>query len=102
VNPQTGQGSVEDDFDRQVSVAVGFTGMAVRSGLDEYDFRISASDIEAPQPWLALVTVHNLGTRAAAMVPVRVENEAGREITDASPWSRAADWGWRPSGSATY
>lgn len=116
VNPQDWAGGlVEDDFgNNRVSVAVGLPpGMAVPpgSGLDEYDFRISDSEIEMPQPWLALVTVHNLGTRAAAMVPIRVENEAGREITDAIPLVQGSGLGvaairigyvWTRGGTLTF
>jgi hypothetical protein len=90
VNPSDWpDGLPEDDFDNnQVSVSGGLTpGMIVPpgSGLDDYDFEITTADIEIPELWIALVTVHNLGTRDAAMVPIRIENEAGRSLTDAVP-----------------
>jgi hypothetical protein len=83
------EGLEEDDFDNnRVAVSGGLTpGMVVPpgSGLDDYDFEITTADIEIPELWIALVTVHNLGTRDAAMVPIRIENEAGRALTDAVP-----------------
>lgn len=90
VNPQEWAGGLpEDDLENnQVSVTAGLApGIVVPpgSGLDDYDFAISPVDIETPEPWIVLVTVYNLGTRDAAMVPIRVENEAGRKITDAIP-----------------
>jgi hypothetical protein len=90
VNPRDWeQGLAEDDFDNnQVSVAAGLApGIAIPpdSGLEDYDFSISSDGIEIPQLWIVQVTVHNLGPRDADMVPIRVENEAGRKITDAIP-----------------
>ncbi len=90
VNPSDWpEGLQEDDFDNnRVAVSGGLTpGMVVPpgSGLDDYDFEIATADIEIPQLWIVLVTVHNLGTRDAAMVPIRIENEAGRSLTDAVP-----------------
>jgi hypothetical protein len=90
VNPRDwGGGLVEDNLDNnQVTVAAGLApgvSMPPSSELEDYDFGISSADIETPEPWLALVTVHNLGTRDAAMVPIRVENQAGRKLSDAIP-----------------
>jgi hypothetical protein len=90
VNPREWErGLAEDDFDNnQVSVAAGLApGIAIppASGLEDYDFSISSAGIEIPQLWIVQVTVHNLGPRDADMVPIRVENEAGRKITDAIP-----------------
>jgi hypothetical protein len=90
LNPQEWIGGLaEDDFgNNEVAVTAGLpTGLVVPpgSGLEDYDFSISTEDIETPQPWIVLITVHNLGTRDAAMVPIRVENQAGRKITDAIP-----------------
>jgi hypothetical protein len=90
VNPRDWEhGVAEDDFDNnQVSVAAGLApGMAIPpgSGLEDYDFSISPAGIEIPQLWIVQVTVHNLGPRDADMVPIRVENEAGRKIIDAIP-----------------
>ena len=90
VNPSDWpEGLLEDDFDNnRMTVSGGLApGMVVPpgSGLDDYDFGITTADIEIPELWIALVTVHNLGTRDAAMVPIRIENEAGRSLTDAVP-----------------
>jgi hypothetical protein len=90
VNPSEWVGGVpEDDIENnQVTVVAGLApGFVIPpgSGLEDYDFSISAADIEMPEPWLAYVTVRNLGTRDAAMVPIRVENEAGRKLADAIP-----------------
>ena len=90
VNPSEWEtGLPEDKLDNnRVSVVAGLApGVDIPpgSGLDDYDFSISTADIETPEPWIVLVTVRNLGTRDAAMVPIRVENEAGRKITDAIP-----------------
>jgi hypothetical protein len=90
VNPRNwGGGLAEDNLDNnQVTVAAGLApgvSMPPGSELEDYDFGISTADIETPEPWIALVTVHNLGTRDAAMVPIRVENQAGRKFSDAIP-----------------
>ena len=90
VNPgQWPDGLVEDDFDNnQVAVVAGLAPgieAPVGGGLDDYDFVITPADIEMPEVWLAMVTVHNLGTRDAAMVPIRVENANGRKLTDVHP-----------------
>jgi hypothetical protein len=90
VNPGEWAGGLEEDnYDNnQVSVASGLAPgvtVPVGSGLDDYDFDIGQTDVEIPELWIVLVTVHNLGARDAAMVPIRVENEAGRKLTDAIP-----------------
>jgi hypothetical protein len=90
VNPSEWAGGLQEDkFDNNlVAVVAGLApGVAVPpgSGLDDYDFGISTADIEIPELWIVLVTVHNLGTRDAAMVPIHIENEDGRKITDAVP-----------------
>jgi hypothetical protein len=90
VNPGEWTDSLaEDTFDNnQVSVVAGLSpGPAVPrgSGLEDYDFSLSGADIQSPEPSMVLITVRNLGTRDAAMVPIRVENEGGRKITDAIP-----------------
>jgi hypothetical protein len=116
VNPEEwADGLSEDDFaNNRVSVVAGLApGMVAPSGsgLDDYDFSISASDIQSPQLWIVQVTVYNLGTRDAAMVPIRVENEAGREITDAIPLVRGSGLGvaairvgylWTHGGTLTF
>jgi hypothetical protein len=116
VNPEDWDDTVpEDDYsNNQVSVAAGLApGLVVPpdSGLDDYDFSITDADIETPEAWIVLVTVHNLGTRDAAMVPIRVENEAGRQITDAIPLVQGDGLGvaairvgylWTPGGRLTF
>jgi len=90
VNPVDWPGGLEEDDygNNHVAVASGLApGLAIPSigELEDYDFSIATTDIETPELWIVLVTVHNLGTRDADMVPIRVENEAGRKITDAVP-----------------
>jgi len=90
VNPAGwASGLTEDDFDNnQVAVVAGLAPGAdipLGSGLEDYDFSISTADIETPEAWIVQVTVHNLGTRDAAMVPIRIENANGRKLTDAIP-----------------
>ena len=115
VNPEEWPGALaEDKYDNnQVTVTAGFApGVVVPSGsgLEEYDFAISTADIEVPEPWILLVTVRNLGTRDAAMVPVRIENEGGRAIADSVPLVRGEGLGiaamrvgyvWIPGGTLT-
>jgi hypothetical protein len=115
VNPREWPGSLEEDkYDNnQVAVTAGFApGVVVPpgSGLQEYDFAITADDIETPELWILLVTVRNLGTRDAAMVPVRIENEAGRTVIDSFPLVRGEGLGiaairvgylWNPGGTLT-
>jgi hypothetical protein len=90
VNPREwGEGLEENDYDNNVATiaAVPESGLPVSSAaeLADYDFRITDADIETPELWFVEVRVHNLGTRDADMVPIRIENEAGRKITDAVP-----------------
>ena len=105
----------EDRFDNnRVSVVAGLgpdVQLAPGGGLDDYDFSISASDIEIPQMWILQVTVYNHGTRDAAMVPIRVENESGRKLMDAIPLVQGQGLGvaafpagylWRPGGTLTF
>jgi hypothetical protein len=79
--------------------------------LQDFDFRLEAADIELPQPWLAVVRVHNLGTRDAANVPISVENQSGRKVTDVIPLVRGQGIGvaaikigyvWTRGGSLTF
>jgi hypothetical protein len=116
VNPRDwGGGVAEDNLDNnQVTVAAGLApgvNMPPGSELEDYDFVISTADIETPEPWIALVTVHNLGTRDAAMVPIRVENQAGRKLSDAIPLVQGNGRGvaairigylWTRSGTLTF
>jgi hypothetical protein len=90
VNPQGWPEGLEEDDFRNNSTAVN-AGLAPSldmpsvSGLQDYDFGISLTDIQTQEPSMVLVTVHNWGTRDAAMVPIRIENQAGRKVNDAIP-----------------
>ncbi len=105
----------EDEFDNNaVTVAAGLrpgVEIPVGGSLDDYDFSITPADIEIPELWIAQITVHNLGTRDAAMVPIRIENEAGRKFTDAIPLVRGEGLGvaairigylWTRGGKLTF
>ncbi len=105
----------EDNFaNNAVTVVAGLApGMALPpgSGLEDYDFGLTTADIEMPEPWIAVVTVRNLGTRDAAMVPVLIENQAGRKLTDAIPLVRGNGLGvaafrvgylWTRGGTLTF
>jgi hypothetical protein len=116
VNPELwAEALQEDNFaNNQVSVTAGLApGLSLPpvTGAEDYDFAISTGDIEIPEMWHVLVTVHNLGTRDAAMVPISVENEAGRKLTDAIPVVRGQGTGiaairvgylWIPGGTLTF
>jgi hypothetical protein len=116
VNPPGWDGGLaEDSFDNnEVVVTSGTsTGMAASGagGLQDYDFYIVSEEIEIPQQWMVLVKVHNRGTRDAAMVPIRVENDRGRKIVDAIPLVRGDGLGvaaltvgylWTPGGVLTF
>jgi hypothetical protein len=115
VSPKGWAGGLEEyDFDNnQVTVSAGLApgvDLPQGTGPGDYDFVISDGDIEIPEPYIVVVTVHNLGTRDAAMVPIRLENEAGREIMDAIPLVQGeglgvaairADSLWVPGGTLT-
>jgi hypothetical protein len=116
INPAEWVGGLEENsFDNNlVSVSAGLApGMVLPpgSGLDDYDFSLTTADIETPELWIVLVTVHNLGTRDADMVPIRVENESGRRIVDAIPLVQGEGIGvaamtvgylWLPGGTLTF
>lgn len=116
VNPQYWDGGLaEDNYDNnEVAVESGTaTDMPATGagGIQDYDFYIVSEEIEIPQQWMVLVKVHNQGTRDAAMVPIRVENERGREIVDAIPLVRGDGLGisafavgylWTPGGVLTF
>jgi len=116
VNPADWEGSLaEDDWgNNQVTVDAGLApGMVVPagSGLDDYDFRITSADIETPETGMVMVTVHNQGTRDAAMVPIRIENAAGRKINDVIPLVQGNGQGvvaisvgylWTQGGTLTF
>lgn len=116
VNPGDWADGLQEDNEgnNQVAVTAGLApGMDIPSGagVTEYDFSISSGDIEIPEMWHVLVTVHNLGTRDAADVPIRIENEAGRKISDVIPLVQGEGMGvaairvgylWTPGGTLTF
>jgi hypothetical protein len=116
VNPTEWGGDLqEDSVDNNQTVAnVGLASEAAYSSENEqedYDFALSATDIETPEQWVVLVTVHNEGTRDAADVPIRVQNQAGRKIVDAIPLVQGEGIGvaairvgylWTPGGKLTF
>lgn len=116
INPSDWSGALEEsDFlNNQVSVSAGLApGLALPpgSGLEDYDFALATADIETPELWMVLVTVHNLGTRDADMVPIRIENEGGRKLLDAIPLVQGEGSGvaavrvgylWLPGGTLTF
>ncbi len=116
VNPPGWEGGLaEDDFDNNtVAVAAGLepgAGLPPTTGLEDYDFAIRGDDITIPTMWIVQVTVHNLGTRDAANVPIRIENERGRKITDVIPLVRGEGVGvaafrigylWLRGGTLTF
>ena len=116
VNPRGWvDGLEEDDYENNlVAVSAGLVPGAMvppGSGLEDYDFSITSGEIESPELWIVLVSVHNLGTRDAAMVPILIENEAGRRITDAIPLVQGKGTGvaavrvgylWTHGGTLTF
>lgn len=115
VNPAAWEGRLpESSMDNnQVTVSTGLVpGEAgPTDGLQDYDFSITTADISIPQAWTLLIQVHNQGSRDADMVPIRVENEAGRSLSDAIPLVRGSGgigvaamrvgYLWRPGGTLT-
>lgn len=115
VNPADWDGRLDESSmdNNQVTVSAGLVpGQEVEAGgLHDYDFAISAADISIPQAWTVLVQVHNYGTRDADMVPIRIENEAGRKINDSVPLVRSGGLGvaamrvgylWIRGGTLTF
>jgi len=120
VNPGEWTGRLQEDNldNNRVAVTAGLSGtLALESivlpgsGLEDYDFSLSPADIEIPEQWIVLVTVHNLGTRDAATVPIQVENKAGRKLVDAIPLVQGEGLGvaairvgylWTPGGVLTF
>lgn len=88
VNPEGWEaGLAEDDFTNNgasAQVARPASESTEQEPVD-YDFALTPTDVESPAQWLLLVTVHNLGTRDTAKVPIRVENQAGRKVNDVIP-----------------
>lgn len=116
VNPSDWPGSLsEDNFENnRVAVAAGLSsgpGPLPDSELADYDFQISTADIETPELWIVMASVRNLGTRDAADVPIRVENEAGRQVLDVVPLVQGKGQGvvairvgylWTHGGTLTF
>jgi hypothetical protein len=120
VNPGEWTGGLQEDNldNNQLAVTGGLPstltpGLVIppAGGLEDYDFTLSSADIEIPEMWVVLVTVHNLGTRDAAMVPIQVENQAGRRLVDSIPLVRGEGLGvaairvgylWTPGGLLTF
>jgi hypothetical protein len=116
VNPREWtDGLEEDDFDNNlVTISAGLApGVEVPpgGGLEDYDFGITSADIGTPELWIVMVTVRNEGTRDAATVPILIENEAGRRLTDAIPLVRGKGTGvaavrvgylWTHGGTLTF
>jgi hypothetical protein len=116
VNPSDWVGSLqEDDADNnRVTVMAGLSPEVVSlpdgSG-EDYDFALTTGDIEIPEMWMVMVTVQNLGTRDADMVPIRVESKSGRKIVDSVPLVQGDGLGvaamtvgylWTPGGTLTF
>jgi hypothetical protein len=89
INPTDWEGPLRESSteNNQVTVSTDLaSGQATpASVLQDYDFSITTADISIPQAWTLLIQVHNQGTRDADMVPIRVENEAGRSLNDTIP-----------------
>jgi hypothetical protein len=115
VNPADWEGRLSEGSmdNNQVTVVTGLIpGQAMPSGeLQDYDFSITTADISIPQAWTLLIQAHNQGTRDADMVPIRIENEAGRSLNDAIPLVRGGGgvgvaamlvgYLWTPGGTLT-
>lgn len=90
VNPE-GWPNVLPEVDFGNNVATATAGAAPGTpgppagGEEDYDFWVSSADITAPEAGLLMITVHNLGTRDAASVPVLIQNQAGRRVSDSIP-----------------
>jgi hypothetical protein len=116
VNPRDWPfGLDEDDFENNsVSTAVGKTAAGTptpqAATVTDYDFALEAADVDLSQPGILVLTVHNLGTRDAADVPILIEGKAGRKIIDAIPLVDGGGLGivavqlgslWVPGGTVT-
>jgi hypothetical protein len=116
VNPSEWVGGLqEDDVDNnRVTVMAGLLSELVSlpdSTVEDYDFALTPADIEIPEMWMVMVTAHNLGTRDADMVPIRVESKSGRKIVDSFPLVQGEGLGvtamrvgylWTPGGTLTF
>lgn len=115
VNPGDWEGGLaESSLDNNaITVSAGLApAQAVEAGgLHDYDFSIDDAEISIPQAWTVLVQVHNHGTRDADMVPIRIENQNGRALTDSIPLVRGGGIGvaamrvgylWVRGGTLTF
>jgi hypothetical protein len=116
VNPEDWQDRLaeEETANNRATVTAGLApgvAMPQTSGPGDYDFQILDEEIEIPQMWIVQVRVQNLGTRDADMVPIRIENEAGRKLLDSIPLVRGEGEGlaafrvgylWVPGGTLTF
>jgi hypothetical protein len=116
VNPSEWVGGLQEDDagNNRVTVMAGLLPELIsppESRVEDYDFALTPADIETPEMWMVMVTVQNLGTRDADMVPVRVENKAGRMIVDSIPLVQGGGLGvaamrvgylWTPGGTLTF
>jgi len=125
VNPEDWpDGLAEDSFDNNhvrsvtlspdqspVLLSEGRVGAAGSGGaVVDYDFAISPEDVEIVRSGVVLVKVHNLGTRDAANVPVRIEAKSGRKVVDLIPVVEGnglglaaiqLGWLWSPKATLT-
>jgi hypothetical protein len=115
VNPSEWEGGLPEDQtdNNKVTVTAGWVAdeaFSIPGSLEDYDFSLITEDIEIAEPWTVLITAHNLGTRDAARVPVRIENEGGRKLTDVIPLVQGEGMGvaavrvgylWIPGGTLT-
>jgi hypothetical protein len=116
VNPSEWADSLQEDNvdNNRVTVMAGLLPELVSlpdSSLEDYDFALTPADIEIPEMWMVMVTVQNLGTRDADMVPIRVESKSGRRIVDSIPLVQGDGLGvaampvgylWTPGGTLTF
>ena len=86
-------------------------GAAAPAGeVADYSFAIGPADVEIVRSGIILVKVHNLGTRDAANVPIRIEGKAGRKVLDVIPVVEGnglgvaaiqLGWVWSPKATLT-
>jgi hypothetical protein len=116
VNPSEWADSLQEDdvSNNRVTVMAGLLPELVSlpdTSVEDYDFALTSADIQIPEMWTVLVTVQNLGTRDADMVPIRVESKSGRRIVDSIPLVQGEGLGvaamlvgylWTPGGTLTF
>jgi len=113
-------GLAEDSFDNNVVRSWSAEAAAGQAGsgaggpgggvITDYDFAISSADVEMVRPGVVLLKVHNLGTRDAADVSIRMEGKAGRKVVDVIPFVEGdgfgvaaiqLGWLWSPKATLT-